>query len=96
MNKDSAPRPDGFGEVFFQSYWDIIRVDVSNAVLDFFLNGWILPGYNSNSIVLIPKIEGVDSLEQFRPIALSNFKFKIISKIIADILASVTLFLVSP
>lgn len=28
----------------------------------FFLNGWILPGFNSNSIVLIPKTKGVAAL----------------------------------
>jgi len=44
--------------------------------------------FNSNSIVLIPKNSNVDSVSQFRPIALANFKFKIISKILADRFAS--------
>ncbi|GAU32780.1 hypothetical protein TSUD_152280 [Trifolium subterraneum] len=36
LNKDGAPGPDGFGAIFFQTYWDIIHVDVINAVLQFF------------------------------------------------------------
>ncbi|PNY03410.1 ribonuclease H [Trifolium pratense] len=36
LNKDGAPGPDGFGGVFFQTYWDIIHVDVINAILQFF------------------------------------------------------------
>jgi len=36
LNKDSAPGPDGFGAFFFQYCWKIIKVDVINAVLEFF------------------------------------------------------------
>jgi hypothetical protein len=89
LNNDSAPGPDGFGACFFQTYWDIISQDVINAVLQFFTTGWILPNFNSNTIVLIPKVSNANSLNQYRPIALANFKFKILSKIIADRLASI-------
>lgn len=54
LNKDSAPGPDGFGAVFFQSYWDIIKSDVEKAVIQFFTSGWILPNFNSNIVALIP------------------------------------------
>lgn len=40
-------------------------------------------------MVLIPKISSADTMDQFRPIAMENFKFKIISKIIANRLAQV-------
>jgi hypothetical protein len=89
LNKDSAPGPDGFGAFFFQHYWDIVHKEVVNAVLEFFTSGWILPGYNSNIIALIPKSPDALSIDQYRPIAMANFKFKIISKIIADRLASI-------
>jgi len=39
--------------------------------------------------VLIPKTNYADSVDQYRPIAIANFKFKIISKIIADRLATI-------
>ncbi|CAJ2645555.1 unnamed protein product [Trifolium pratense] len=89
MNKDGAPGPDGFGAIFYQTYWDIIANDVYKAVLQFFSNGWILPNYNSNNVVLIPKSHEADAINHFRPIALANFKFKIISKILASRLAMV-------
>ncbi|MCH79990.1 RNA-directed DNA polymerase (Reverse transcriptase) [Trifolium medium] len=50
---------------------------------------WILPGFNSNIIALLPKTPEASSIDQYRPIAMANFKFKIISKIIADKLASI-------
>ncbi|PNX96059.1 ribonuclease H [Trifolium pratense] len=89
MNKNGAPGPDGFGAFFYQTYWDIIKEDVCNAVLEFFTFNWILPNFNSNTVVLIPKVSDADTIGQFRPIAMANFKFKIISKILADRLALV-------
>ncbi|PNX90569.1 ribonuclease H, partial [Trifolium pratense] len=95
LNKDSAPGPDGFGAFFFQHYWDIVKFDVFNAVLEFFTSSSILPGFNSNVIALIPKTPDASSIDQYRPIAMANFKFKIISKIIADRLASIMPSLIS-
>jgi hypothetical protein len=95
LNKDSAPGPDGFGAFFFQHYWDIIKLDVTNAVLEFFTSSWILPGFNSNIIALLPKSPDASFIDHYRPIAMANFKFKIISKVIADRLASIMPNLVS-
>lgn len=36
----------------------------------------------SNNVVLLPKTSNVDTLNQFMPIAMANFKFKIISKVL--------------
>jgi len=44
---------------------------------------------NSNVVSLIPKIQGADSIKDYRPIVVANFKFKIISKILANKLALV-------
>lgn len=81
LNSNGAPSPDGFGEVFFQTFWNIVKIDVENAVLQFFNKSWMLPNFNANTLVLIPKSQNVDSVSQYMPIALENFKYKIISKI---------------
>jgi hypothetical protein len=95
LNRDSAPGPDGFGAFFFQHYWEIVKNDVFNAVLQIFTTSWILPGFNSNIIALLPKFPEASSIDQYRPIAMANFKFKIISKVIADRLASIMPILIS-
>ncbi|GAU50883.1 hypothetical protein TSUD_411120 [Trifolium subterraneum] len=87
MNKDGAPGPDGFGAFFFQTYWEILKDDVSNAMLEFFSTNRIMPNFNSNTVVLIPKVQDADTIGQYRSISMANFKFKIISKILADRLA---------
>lgn len=40
-------------------------------------------------MVLIPKVLGADRIDQYRPIALADFQFKIITKVLADRLAMV-------
>jgi len=57
---------------------------------------WILPKMNSNVVSLIPKIQGVHSIKDYRPIVVANFKFKIISKILADRLALMAARIISP
>jgi len=89
LNGDGAPGPDGFGACFFQTHWDIVHKEVENVVLEFFTKGWILPNYNANTIILIPKSPDDDSIDKYRPIALANFKFKILSNILADRLAPI-------
>jgi len=63
LNGNSVPVPDGFGGVFYHSYWEIIGTDVWNAVQQFFKQNWVLLGMNSNVVSLIPKILGVESLK---------------------------------
>lgn len=95
LNIDSTPGPDGFGAIFFVHYWDIVKSDVINVVNQFFMQGWILPDYNASTVVLIPKTKEANNIELFRPIAMANFKFKIITKILADRLASILPSLIS-
>lgn len=66
-----------------------MNTDVTNAVLNFFVDDWLLPNYNANVIIPIPKFQGADCVEQYRPIALDNFKFKIITKVIVERLARI-------
>jgi len=96
LNGNSAPGPDGFGGVFYHSCWEIIGTDVCNAVQQFFKQNWVLFGMNSNVVSLIPKIQGDDSIKDYMPIVVANFKFKIISKILADRLALVAARIISP
>ncbi|XP_019451878.1 PREDICTED: uncharacterized protein LOC109353979 [Lupinus angustifolius] len=87
MKGEGAPRPYEFGGCFYQAFWDIVGLQVCEAVLQFFSKGWILPNLNSNSVVLIPKFPRAIKIEDFRPIALANFQLKIITKVLVDRLA---------
>jgi len=43
---------------------------------------------------LIPKTQDADTIDQFGPIALENFKFKIATKVLADKLANIIPFII--
>jgi len=90
LNGDGAPGADGFGGHFYQTFWDIVGKDVVQSIQEFFQGGSLPNNVNSNLIVLIPKVPGANSMGDFRPIALANFQFKIINKIVADRLAYIT------
>ncbi|KAL6203002.1 hypothetical protein ACLB2K_026706 [Fragaria x ananassa] len=96
MDPSSAPSPDGFPGSFYRSCWDTVGADVISFVQFFFQQNWLYPNANSNFILLIPKIEGANVISQFRPIALANFLFKVIPKIMADRLGPIALRIISP
>jgi len=96
MNADGAPGPDGFGGHFYQHFWDIVGADVVSSVQEFFYTSVLIPNSNANILVLIPKVPGAASIGDFCPIALANFQFKIVTKILAERLAVVCMRIISP
>ncbi|XP_026435164.1 uncharacterized protein LOC113332878 [Papaver somniferum] len=96
MDPDISPGPDGFSGSFYRAYWMIIQDDVVNAVQFCWKRKFIPKGLNSNFPVLLPKVEGARSPQQYRPIGLSNVSFKIFTKIIASRMSGLMHKLVSP
>ncbi|XP_026396268.1 uncharacterized protein LOC113290895 [Papaver somniferum] len=88
LNADSAPGPDGFTRIFYRAAWEIIKGNFLEAIQFCWRNNIIPSGMNSKFLVLIPKIKGAKTAQCFRPIGLSNFCFKIITKIITERITS--------
>ncbi|XP_057790938.1 uncharacterized protein LOC131008050 [Salvia miltiorrhiza] len=89
MDAESSPGPDGFTDKFFHSCWQIIKVDIIGAVRVFFQRSYLPSGCNASTLILIPKKDKISSVTDLRPIVLSNFFFKIISKVLATRLSMV-------
>ena len=83
--------PDGFGVGFFKKYWHLIKKDLFNCILEFFMNGKILKEY-----VHYPKIDSPSQTNQFRPISLCSTMYKIIFKILVARLRPLLDKLISP
>lgn len=77
----------------------VFKLNKSSApgpyVMKIFKTGWLLPNYNANLVIMIPKTKEVDTIEMFITIALSNFKYKIASKILADQLSTLMSYIIS-
>ena len=79
-----APGPDGMPPLFFQHYWDNIGDDIVKAVLFCLNSKEILPCLNHTYITLIPKVKSLEFVSEFRPIALCNILYKLVSKVLAS------------
>lgn len=89
MLNDKAPGPDGFTINFYKACWNTVKQEVWEVVEDSRRLGTILKSLNSTFLALIPKVEEAKTPDKFRPISLCNFIYKIISKVIANILKSI-------
>lgn len=75
-----APGPDGIPACFFQRNWAAMKVEVISVVKELCREGRMLDGVNETSIVLIPKINRLASLKDFRLNSMCNVLDKIVSK----------------
>jgi hypothetical protein len=95
MPPGKAPGPDGFTTDFFHHCWDIVRKEVWEVVEESRTSGQVLSALNATFLTLIPKEERVTNPKQFRPIALCNVIYKIITKVVANRLKPILTFVIS-
>ena len=79
IHPDKAPGPDGFSACFFQANWETVAVVISRDITEFFASGQLRPSINETHIRLIPKTTTSKRVAEYRPIALCNVTYKIIS-----------------
>ena len=84
MPANKAPGPDGYPAEFYRAAWPIIVSDFITAVQSFFLYGFLLKGVNATILTLVPKIQGAETMKDFRPISCCNILYKVFSKILAN------------
>jgi hypothetical protein len=89
MGPSKAPWSDGFNAGSYQRHLQLIKEDVTAAVLKFLNGDHMLEMINSMVIVLIPKVKNPQDISQYRPISLCNVIYKICSKVLANRLREV-------
>jgi hypothetical protein len=85
---EKAPGPDGYIGAFFKVCWDIIKVDLIDAIFEIFAlraGCWNL--LNSANIILLQKKDGAQSITDYRPISMMHNISKLLAKILANRLA---------
>jgi hypothetical protein len=89
MNPDKSPGPDGFTARFFQHCWAIIKSDLTKMIRRSQSSSKLGGSTNSTFLALIPKEKGASNFNRFRSISLCNTSYKILTKIIANILKTI-------
>jgi hypothetical protein len=83
FNSSKIPGPDGWTVEFFLAFFDIVGNELLEVVEESRRLGKVTGALNATFIALIPKSDKPDSFGGFRPIALCNLVYKIITKTIA-------------
>jgi hypothetical protein len=84
LGLNNALEHDGMTSLFYKSYWPIVKNSVISSVQSFFRGGFLHKEFNHTNIALIPKKDNLNLVHHFRPISLTNFNYKIISKILSN------------
>lgn len=84
LNGESTCGPDGFTGHFFQACWEIVGADIVDIVQSFFQGNTLPKSITHTNLVLLPKKEIIQTFSDLRPISLSNFINKVISRTLHD------------
>ena len=75
---------DGFNGLFIKKCWPLIKNDFCGLCLDFFECKISLESINGSFIILVPKVNNLECVNDFRPISLLNCSIKLLTKILAE------------
>jgi hypothetical protein len=81
MEHNKAPGPDGFPTEFYQTFWDTIKSDLLDLFNVLHAGQLELFRLNFGEIILLPKVNQAERIQQFRPMCLLNVSFKIFTKV---------------
>jgi hypothetical protein len=81
---NKSPRPDGFNGLFMKKSWYIIKADFIRLANDFYSGNMNLASINTAYITLIPKVNNLETMKEFRPISLVSMPLKFITKLLAN------------
>jgi len=96
LKAGKAPGPDRFTSNFFHHFWDLVKWEVWQVAEESRTLRWMYPSLNATFIALIPKEEESNTPDKYRPIALCNIIYKIVSKVIASRLKPLLPLIISP
>jgi hypothetical protein len=81
MEHNKAPGPDGFLAEFYQFFWEVIKPDLLELFSSLHAGQFELFRLNFGEIILLPKVNEEERIQQYRPICLLNVSFKIFTKV---------------
>ncbi|XP_060170379.1 uncharacterized protein LOC132601294 [Lycium barbarum] len=89
LKGDSACGPDRLSGTFYHACWDVVGMDVFRLVKAFYEGHTLPKSITHTNLVLFPKKPLVQSFADLRPISLSNFINKVISRVVYGRLDSI-------
>jgi mannosylglycoprotein endo-beta-mannosidase len=81
MEHNKAPGPDGFPAEFYQNFWDTIKSDLLHMFSVLHSGQLELFHLNFEEVILVPKVNEAERIQQYRPLCLLKVSFKIFTKV---------------
>lgn len=72
MAPDKSPGPDGLNPKFYRCFWSLIGPEVCKACRSWLEKKEFPPTLTDTMVVLIPKCESPQTMQELRPISLCN------------------------
>ena len=95
LSGDKAPGPDGFPLTFWSFSWDFAKDEVLGFFKEFYEHNRFVKSLNATFLVLIPKKCNVEDFKDLRPISLVGGLYKILTKVLANIIKRVMSLIIS-
>ena len=84
MPPDKSPGPDGFNGAFLKKSWSTVKALFYKLCERLYIGDLNIESINTAYVTLIPKIQDLESINDFRPISLLSISLKIITKLLAN------------
>jgi hypothetical protein len=84
MPSDKAHGPDGFNGHFLKKCWPIIKQQFFDLVTEFNEGSLNFQNINGSYITLVPKVQSPETVNDFRPISLTNVCIKFLTNLVAN------------
>ena len=84
MPSSNAPGPNGFNGLFLKKCWPIICEDFYKLANDFHAGKVNFESINTLFITLIPKVGSPETINDFRPISLTNVCMKFLTQFVPN------------
>ncbi|CAI5480284.1 unnamed protein product [Closterium sp. Yama58-4] len=96
MAKNKAPGSDGLPKELFEEHWDVLGKHFM-ALVESFTESAVLPASTKSAItILLHKKSGRDAVENYRPLTLLSFTYKVLARVVADRMKGVLNEVISP
>lgn len=70
--------------VFFKKAWLVIKHDINEAVMEFFMTGKLYKAVNCTIVTLLLKVPNPSNIKEYRPIACCTVLYELIVKVLAN------------
>lgn len=78
LGDDKAQGVYGYNVVFFKKAWLVIKQDINEAVMEFFMTGKLYKAVNYTVVTLLPKVPNPSNTKEYRSIACCTVLYKFI------------------